>query len=87
MKADFIFLPHSIYLKNADGRILAEITFPEKEPGLYEIERTYTAEEYIGTKLPGQLVEAAVTEIKNKGGRVSASCPYASKYLKEHGYH
>ena len=31
-----------------------------------------------------KLVEMAVRQIKDAGGSVSASCPFARKYLKEH---
>ena len=81
---EFISLPHSIYSKDPNGRILAEITFPEHAAGQYCIERTYTAEEYIGTDLPGELVEMAVRQIRSAGGKVTAECPFASKYLKDH---
>ena len=81
---DWIELPHSISSRDPNGRILAEITFPEKQPGEYCIESTYAADEYIGSELPGELVERAVRKIRSAGGRVSAECPFASKYIREH---
>ena len=80
----FITLNHSIYSKNEHGRILCEITFPEKTPGEFCIERTYTAEEYIGTELPERLIEAALEKIREQGGRVTAEDPYARMYLSRH---
>lgn len=38
-------LDHSIYIRSGEGRILGEVMFPEKQPGVFDIERTYTAEE------------------------------------------
>ena len=81
MDLDFITLNHSIYSKNEHGRILCEIRFPEREPGVFNIESTYVAGEFIGTELPGQLVEAALAKIKEQGGRVEAEDPYARMYL------
>ena len=84
MTDGYIVLPHSIYKKDENGRILSEITFPEKEPGRYEIERTYVSEVLFGSGESEKLVEMAVRQIKDAGGSVSASCPFARKYLKEH---
>ena len=42
-------------------------------------------DEYIGTEVPGQLVEAAVKRIREQGGKVEAECPFARKYLAERG--
>lgn len=84
-EVDFIILNHSIYSKNEYGRILAEITFPEHREGVYCIESTHVVDEYIGTEVPGQLVEAAVKRIREQGGKVEAECPFARKYLAERG--
>ena len=80
---EFIKLPHSIYSKNEHGRILAEIRFPEKEQGVFNIQSPYVADEYIGSEVPGQLVEMAVESIRAQHGQIEAECPFASKYLKE----
>ena len=78
-------LYHSIYIRSGEGRILGEVMFPEKQPGVFDIERTYTAEELIGSDLPAQLVDAAVKRIREQGGRITASCPFALKYLHQKG--
>ena len=78
MTDDYIVLPHSIYKKDENGRILSEITFPEKEPG------RYVSESLFGSGEAEKLVKMAVRQIRAAGGSVSASCPFARKYLKEH---
>lgn len=80
---DYIQLPHSIYSKDENGRILAEIRFPETSPGVFNIESTYVAEEYIGSEIPGELVDMAVASIRARHGKITADCPFASKYLRE----
>lgn len=80
---EFIRLKHSIYSKNEYGRILCEITFPERKPGEFCIERTYVVEEYIGSELPGQLVEEALQSIRAQGGSVTAEDPFARMYLSK----
>lgn len=80
---EFIHLPHSIKSKDENGRILAEILFPEHTQGIYTIERTYVAEEYLGTGVAEQLVDMAVEQIRRAHGKIEATCPFARKYLKE----
>lgn len=86
MNYDYIILPHSIYRKDANGRILCEITFPEKSPGNYDIEHTYVSEDLRGQGEATRLVEMALQQIHEAGGKVTASCPFARKYLKEHHF-
>ncbi|MDO4619155.1 MAG: hypothetical protein Q4B09_00895 [Lachnospiraceae bacterium] len=78
------YLNHSIYIRSEVGRILGEIMFPETSPGVYDIENVHVAEEYIGSELPEQLIEAARKRIKEQGGRATASDPFARKYFSEH---
>ena len=81
----FIALPHRITCKDEYGRILAEILFPEKEPGLYDIESTYVAESLLSPTLAGELVREASEMIKRKGGRITASDPFAKGWLTKYG--
>lgn len=80
---EYIYLPHSIKCKDENGRILGEILFPEHKEGAYTIERTYVAEDFLGTGLAEHLVDMAVGQIRKAGGTVSATCPFARKYLKQ----
>ena len=71
--------------KNENGRIVAEITFPETSPGIFVIDYTFVDESLRGQGIASKLVQAAVDEIKKRGGQVQATCSYAKKWLKEHG--
>lgn len=82
---DYIRLPHSIKSKDENGRILAEITFPEHEPGIYTIDHTYVSDSLRGQGTAGELVQMAVDQIREQGGKVRATCPYAGSWLKKHG--
>lgn len=77
-------LRHSLYVKDENGRILAEVSFPETSPGVYSIENVYVNDRYIGTKIPGQLMQAAIDHIRQQGGRAEAGCPYAKRYFADH---
>lgn len=84
-KMEYIKLAHSIKSKDGNGKILAEITFPETEPGVYTIDHTYVSEALAGQGIAGELVQMAVDQIKEQGGEVRATCSYASAWLKKKG--
>lgn len=79
---DYIILSHSIYKKDENGRILAEITFPEHEKGIFTIERTYVCDDLRGQNVQEELVKMAISRIEEQGGRVEATCPYASGWIR-----
>jgi predicted GNAT family acetyltransferase len=81
---EYIRLPHSIKSKDENGRILAEITFPELEPGIYTIDHTYVNDDLRGQGIAAELVQMAVDQIREQGGKVRATCSYASVWLEQH---
>lgn len=81
---EFIKEENRIYAKNEDGMLIAEITFGAKENNVYNIDYTFVDESLRGQGIAGKLVEEAVKTIKEKGGKVKATCSYANKWLQEH---
>jgi len=81
---EFIKEENRIYAKNEDGMLVAEITFQANENNIYNIDYTFVDESLRGQGIAGKLVEEAVKTIKNKGGKVEATCSYANKWLQEH---
>ena len=71
--------------KDKNGRVIAEITFPETSPGIFVIDHTFVDESLRSQGVASKLVQAAVDEIKKRGVQVQATCSYAKKWLKEHG--
>ena len=69
-----------------EGKIIAEITFPKSENGIYTINRTFVHESLRGRGVAAMLVQLAVDEIQRKGGEIAATCPYARKWLEENNY-
>ena len=74
-----------IYNINEQGKILAEITFQELEPGIFNIDHTFVDESLRGQGIAQKLVEMAIEEIKKKNGKVQATCSYAKHYLEKRG--
>lgn len=52
---------------------MAEITFPETEPGIFTIDHTFVDESLRGQGMAGRLVQAAVDAIERSGGEVKAT--------------
>ena len=81
---EFIYEKNRIYLKNEQDETIAEVTFPETAPGVFTIDHTIVDSSLQGQGVAGKLVQAAVDEIKSRGGKVEATCSYAVKWLEKH---
>ncbi len=73
-----------IYALNDEGKLVAEITFPMTAPGVYTIDHTFVDASLRGQGAAGQLVQAALEQIKENGGQVEATCSYAVSWLEKH---
>ena len=80
---DFITENSRIYVEDESGKTIAEITFEEIEKGIFNINHTFVDEILRGQGVASKLVEAAVNEIKQRGGQVQATCSYAKKWLEK----
>ena len=81
---DFKLKKNRIYLENEDGKLLAEIEFEELENNRFNIYHTFVDSSLRGQGIASKLVEKAVQEIKNRGGKVEATCSYAKAWLEKH---
>ena len=75
-----------IYMTNDEGTLTAEITFHESSQGIFVIDHTFVDSSLRGQGIASQLVQAALNEIESRNGKITATCSYAAKWLKEHGY-
>lgn len=74
---------NGLYKYDDEGNVIAEVTFPETAPGVFTIDHTFVDNSLRGQGMAAKLVEAAVEEIKKRGGTVQATCSYAVKWLSE----
>ena len=79
----FIKEENRIYATNIDNETVAEVTFYEIENGVYNIDHTFVDDSLRGQGIGSKLVQEAVNTIKEKGAQIQATCPFASKWLKE----
>ena len=73
-----------IYLDDENGRILAEIEFEKLQDNNYNIYHTFVDEHLQGQGIASKLVQAAVNEIKARGGKIQATCSYAKAWIEKH---
>ena len=66
-----------------DGELIAEITFPE-EDGVAVIDHTFVDDSLRGQGVAGQLVRAAVDQIRGEHKQARAVCSYAKAWFERH---
>lgn len=72
-----------IYAMNNNNETIAEVTFYEIKNGVYNIDHTFVDDSLRGQGIGSRLVKEAVDTIKEKGAKVEATCPFASKWMEE----
>lgn len=72
-----------IYSEDENGKLLAEITFPEIDTGIFCINHTFVDNALRGKGIADQLMRLAVEKIKEKNGKVTAACSYAKIWLEK----
>ncbi|GAA6394233.1 Uncharacterised protein [uncultured Flavonifractor sp.] len=72
-----------IFALDEQGKLVAEVTFPISE-GVADIDHTFVDQSLRGQGVAGQLLDAAVRQIRMEGLRAKATCSYAAKWFKEH---
>lgn len=89
MPLELLKSPGRLYLDDDAGNTIAEITWEETGPGpdgrpLCCIDHTYVDDSLRGQGIAGQLVQAAVDEIRAAGAVPEATCSYAVVWLEKH---
>ena len=79
----FIKEDSRIYSLDENEKIIAQITFPEIEKGVFCIDHTFVDETLRGQGIASKLVELAVEEIEKRKGKIQATCSYAKKWLEK----
>lgn len=81
---EFKYEDNRIYVEKENGELLAEITFPETEEGIVDIDHTYVSDELRGQGVAGKLVKAAADTISASGKKAKTSCSYAASWAEKH---
>lgn len=80
---DFIYEKSRIFLNDGQGKLIAEITFPEISTGVVDINHTFVDESLRGQGFAGKLMQAAIEQIEKDEKQFFASCSYALRWLEK----
>lgn len=80
----FIHETNRIYLLDESDKVIAEVTFPNINSDLVNINHTYVDGSLRGQGIAGMLMEEAVTQIRENNQKAKLSCSYAIKWFFEH---
>ena len=79
---EFTYEKSRIFLTDADGTVIAEITFPIAD-GVAVIDHTFVDGSLRGQGVAGKLVTAAANAIRACGLKARPTCSYAAKWFAD----
>lgn len=79
--------PHRIYAEDENKKLLAEITFPELEHGIWNIDHTFVDSSLRGQGVAGTLMEAVVEQAKLHNKKLFPTCSYAVGWFEKNKEH
>lgn len=78
----FIIGDNRIYLEDDDGKIIAEVEFPEVEEGVCTITRTFVDSSLRGQGIADKITREAYDTIKAKNKKIRPDCSYAVTWFE-----
>ena len=80
----FTHSKNSIALLSENGKILAEVTFPEIDENTVNVTHTFVDDSLRGQGIAGKLMEELVIELQTSGRKAVLSCSYAISWFNKH---
>lgn len=81
---NFIEEKNRIYVNNEEGKLIAEVTFPDVDENTVNINHTFVDNSLRGQGIASQLLEAAVAKVQKENKLVVPTCPYAVNWFEKH---
>lgn len=75
--------PGHIFARDENGKLLAEVTFPERE-GVAVINHTFVDDSLRGQGMAGQLLQAVADTLRREGRKARPTCSYAVHWFATH---
>lgn len=75
---------HRIYAKSAEGKVLAEVTFPPLSADIVNINHTFVDDSLRGQGIADELLRAVVAQLHEQNLHAHASCSYAKAWFDRH---
>lgn len=80
---DFKYEPNRIYLQDADGALLAEVTFLTISNTAVEINHTFVDDSLRGQGVAAVLLKAAADHLRAEKKQVFPTCSYAVRWFEK----
>lgn len=72
-----------IYMNNEEGKIIAEVTFPDFDDNTIIIDHTFVDDSLRGQGIAAKLMLEVVSYAKANNKKIKASCSYAVKWFEK----
>ena len=73
-----------LWLEDTEGRLLAEVLFPDAGRGMVEITHTFVDDSLRGQGVAAALLMEAAEELRRSHNRAKLSCSYAVAWFRRH---
>ncbi|MGN6714847.1 hypothetical protein SAMN02745136_04153 [Anaerocolumna jejuensis DSM 15929] len=80
---DFKHETNRIYLEDAAGKMVAEVTFPDVNENSVEINHTFVDDSLRGQGVAGKLMEELVKRLRTEGKTAVLTCSYAISWFEK----
>lgn len=74
---EFIRESNRIYSRDKEGKLLAEVTFPQVKEGVVDINHTFVDDSLRGQGVAGKLMEEVTVFLKENNKKAVLTCSYA----------
>ncbi|MDF2541184.1 MAG: GCN5-related N-acetyltransferase [Herbinix sp.] len=81
---DFKFEGNRIYLTGENNAVIAEVTFPDINENLVNLNHTFVDNSLRGQGIAGMLMEAVVEVLRKQNKKVKLTCSYAVTWFQKH---
>ncbi|MFR0553485.1 GNAT family N-acetyltransferase [Loigolactobacillus coryniformis] len=80
---EFDYEPGRYYHNDADGRLVAEVTFQTLQNGrVLAVDHTFVREDHRGQGIAGQLIETMITHAQKHQAKILPLCTYAKAFFQ-----
>ena len=81
---DFIQEDDRIYMKNQEGKLVAEVTFPAVSDAAVCINHTFVDNSLRGQGIAGKLVDEVIDYAKAHNKKIKPTCSFAVDWFEKH---
>ena len=78
---NFSYEQNRIFLLDENGKLIAEVTFPETSENIVDINHTFVDVSLRGQGIAAKLMKEAYHEIKKQNKKAILTCEYAIKWF------